>query len=67
MLKFIKHHMDTISGIGIYPLISFILFFSFFIAMLWWIRKVSTAHISHMSALPLLEDRPNPEPASHAN
>ena len=40
MLKFIKHHLDTISGIGIYPVISFLLFFGFFLAMLLWIRDV---------------------------
>ncbi|MBK6776309.1 MAG: c-type cytochrome [Flavobacteriales bacterium] len=60
MLKFIKHHLDTISGIGIYPVISFLLFFGFFLAMLIWIRKVSSAHIARMSALPLAEDRPEP-------
>ena len=31
MLKFIKHHMDTISGIGIYPVLSFVIFFTFFL------------------------------------
>ncbi len=30
MLKFIKHHMDTIAGIGIYPVVSFVIFFSIF-------------------------------------
>ncbi|MBK9193655.1 MAG: CcoQ/FixQ family Cbb3-type cytochrome c oxidase assembly chaperone [Flavobacteriales bacterium] len=65
MLKFIKHHLDTISGIGIYPVISFLLFFGFFLAMLLWIRKVSSAHIARMSALPLSEERPQPETGSH--
>ena len=58
MLKFIKHHMDTISGIGIYPVLSFVIFFTFFLGMLWWIRSVSKGHINHMSSLPLLEDQP---------
>lgn len=53
MLKFIKHHLDTISGVGIYPVISFVIFFVFFLAMLWWVRRVSRAHIAHMAALPL--------------
>ena len=58
MLKFIKHHLDTIAGVSIYPLISFVLFFSFFLLVLLWLRKVSHTHIAHMSDLPLA-DRPN--------
>jgi cytochrome c oxidase cbb3-type subunit IV len=67
MLKFIKHHLDTIAGVGIYPVISFLLFFGFFLAMLLWIRKVSSAHISRMSALPLTEDHTQPETGSHVH
>jgi hypothetical protein len=66
MLKFIKHHLDTIAGIGIFPLISFVLFFSFFLAMLWWVRSVSAAHITHMAELPLVKDTTSTEPRSHA-
>ena len=58
MLKFIKHHLDTIAGVGIYPLISFVLFFGFFLLMLLWLRKVGQGHIAHMSDLPLA-DLPN--------
>ncbi|MBK6370801.1 MAG: CcoQ/FixQ family Cbb3-type cytochrome c oxidase assembly chaperone [Flavobacteriales bacterium] len=67
MLKFIKHHMDTIAGIGIYPAISFVLFFSFFLGMLWWLRSVSQGHIAHMTALPLAEDHNINDRAHHAN
>ncbi|MBP6311263.1 MAG: CcoQ/FixQ family Cbb3-type cytochrome c oxidase assembly chaperone [Flavobacteriales bacterium] len=56
MLKFIKHHMDTIIGIGIYPLISFVLFFTFFVLMLIWLRKVGRSHVDHMAALPITEE-----------
>jgi len=55
MLKFIKHHLDTIDGVGIYPVISFVLFFGFFILVLLWLRKVSHTHIAHMSDLPLAD------------
>ncbi len=57
MLKFIKHHLDTIAGVGIYPAISFVLFFGFFLVMLLWVRKVSRTHIDHMAALPLSNER----------
>ncbi len=53
MLKFIKGHMDTIGGIEIYPLISFVIFFVFFFAVLTLVVKARKEHIDHMSALPL--------------
>jgi len=67
MLKFIKHHLDTIAGVGIYPLISFILFFGFFLAMLIWVRKVSRSHIDHMAALPLARESSPNETVHHAH
>ncbi|MFZ1333102.1 MAG: CcoQ/FixQ family Cbb3-type cytochrome c oxidase assembly chaperone [Flavobacteriales bacterium] len=48
--------MDTIIGIGIYPLISFVLFFTFFVLMLIWLRKVGRSHVDHMAALPITEE-----------
>ena len=30
MLKYIKHHLDTISGVEIYPIISLLLFFGLY-------------------------------------
>ena len=67
MLKFIKHHLDTINGVGIYPVISFVLFFTFFIAMLLWLRKVGRRHIDHMEALPLFDASTGNETCSNAN
>ncbi len=56
MLKFLKHHLDTISGIDIYPVLSFIVFFLFFLAVLWWVLTVRRSHIDHMAALPIATD-----------
>ncbi|WP_258102763.1 CcoQ/FixQ family Cbb3-type cytochrome c oxidase assembly chaperone [Marinoscillum sp. MHG1-6] len=53
MLKFIKHHMETITGIEIYPLISFIIFFAFFIGLTIYVIRVSKSHINYVSRLPL--------------
>lgn len=58
MLKFIKHHMDTIAGIGIYPVLSFVMFFSIFCIALLYVWKARPAHIDHMAAMPLT-DEPN--------
>lgn len=59
MLKFIKHHMDTIAGIGIYPVISFVIFFSVFLIALVLVRNASRSHIDHMASLPLAQDATN--------
>lgn len=53
MLKFIKHHMESISGIEIYPMISFLLFFTFFVLMLIYVVKVDKKRIARIAALPL--------------
>ncbi len=56
MLKFIKHNMETIVGIEIFPLISFIIFFSFFIGLLIYVARLSKPYIDKAGALPLEED-----------
>ena len=51
-----KEVLQSITGIAIYPLISFVIFFLFFLALLVYVLVVSRQHISAMSMLPLLED-----------
>lgn len=53
MLKFIKHHMETIGGIEIFPLISFLVFFAFFIAMIAWLVFCNKEEMNKVSHLPL--------------
>ncbi len=53
MLKFIKQHMETISGIEIYPLISLLIFFSFFLMLFWWVFTASKEYIDKVKQLPL--------------
>ena len=53
MLKFIKHHMETIAGIEVFPLISFLIFFTFFILVAIYIYKVDKKEIDEVSNLPL--------------
>jgi cytochrome c oxidase cbb3-type subunit IV len=53
MLKFIKYHMSSIGGIEIYPLISFIVFFVFFLIVAIWVFMESKESIAKMSNLPL--------------
>lgn len=62
MLKFIKGHMESIDGITIYPLISFIIFFVFFIAVTFYVITVKKSYIDEVSKIPLEDD--NPEDSS---
>lgn len=53
MLKFIKHHMENIAGIEIYPVISFVIFFVFFIALTVYVLKVDKNLFDDISKIPL--------------
>lgn len=53
MLKYIKQHLASISGIEIYPIISFLIFFLFFVGAAMLIMKADKKHIEKMSNLPL--------------
>lgn len=53
MLKFIKHNLDTIAGIDIFPIISFVIFFLFFIGLFVWVAKMNKTEIELISNLPL--------------
>lgn len=53
MLKFVKNHMDSMSGIEIYPIISLLIFFIFFIALFWWVLTAKKDYIDKMSEIPL--------------
>lgn len=53
MLKFVKHHMESITGIEIYPLISLIIFFSFFVILGWWVITAKKDYITEVSNIPL--------------
>ncbi len=53
MLKFIKNHMESITGIEIYPLISLLIFFTFFVILFWWVFTAKKDYIQKVSNLPL--------------
>ncbi len=57
MLKYIKHHMTSIDGIEIYPVISLLIFFIFFTLLIIYTLKMDKTHVEEMSDFPL-EDLP---------
>jgi cytochrome c oxidase cbb3-type subunit IV len=63
MLKYIKGHASSIEGIDIYPMISLLIFFLFFVAVLYYVKKMDKKSVQEISALPLDLDE-NPFPTS---
>lgn len=61
MLKFIKHNMETIVGIEIFPIISILIFFSFFVGLIIYVIRMKRSHVKTMEALPLEDDKANGE------
>lgn len=56
MLKFITGHMSTIDGISIYPVISFLIFFAFFILITYYVITMKKSYVDEVSHIPLDED-----------
>jgi len=53
MLKFIRQYADKIEGIEIYPIVSLLIFVTFFVAVLVYVRKMKQSSIDEMKQLPL--------------
>lgn len=59
MFKFIKGNLENIDGVSIYPMISLMIFFLFFVVLLWWVFTAKKAHIDEVSHIPLEDDSMN--------
>lgn len=62
MLKFVKNHMESITGIEIYPLISLLIFFTFFVLLFWWVLTAKKEYITQVSNIPLDNQQNNETP-----
>jgi cbb3-type cytochrome oxidase subunit 3 len=60
MLKYIKGNLENIDGVSIYPIISLLIFFVFFVALFWWVFTAKKEHINTVSNIPL-DINPNDE------
>lgn len=59
MFKYIKEHAASIDGISIYPVISLLIFFLFFIALLYYVKKMDKKRAEEMGKMPLdLHEQP---------
>ena len=59
MLKFVKGHLESIDSVQVYPIISLLIFFIFFIALLWWVFSMKKPYIKEVSNIPLENDKNN--------
>lgn len=59
-MKF-ENYLENITGIGIYPMFSLIVFFVFFVLLGWRVLKMDKKSIDELSNIPL-EDKINEEP-----
>lgn len=53
MLKYIKGHLTSIDGIEIFPIISLVIFFTFFVGMLIYLAKIDNKTVDNIKNIPL--------------
>jgi cytochrome c oxidase cbb3-type subunit 3 len=51
-----NHYLQSIEGVGIYPIFSLLVFFIFFMVLIVWMFRADKTHMEKMSELPLDED-----------
>lgn len=56
-----KNVLQSIDNIEIWPVISFVIFFLFFLCLLWWVFSTDKKLIQKIEALPLEDSLPQNE------
>ncbi len=59
MLRFIKGNLENIDNVQIYPMISLLIFFVFFVVLFYWVITAKKDHIAEVSNIPLEDDTNN--------
>ncbi|MCI4441904.1 MAG: cbb3-type cytochrome c oxidase subunit 3 [Lentimicrobium sp.] len=57
MFEQIKHNLETIEGIESYPIVALLIFFSFFVALAFWVFSYKKEKIDEMSHIPFNDDQ----------
>jgi cbb3-type cytochrome oxidase subunit 3 len=63
-MRFIKQHLESIAGVEIYPILSLLIFFIFFVGLAIYIFRVDRSFLNYMKNSPLElsgDDEPNTE------
>jgi cytochrome c oxidase cbb3-type subunit 4 len=53
MLSYIKNHLTSIDGIEIYPIVSLVIFFTFFVGLGIYILRADRSKIEEIKQIPL--------------
>ncbi len=53
MFKFIKQYAESIQNVQVYPMISLLIFFVFFVGLLWFVKKMDKQTVEILSNIPL--------------
>jgi cytochrome c oxidase cbb3-type subunit 4 len=57
MLSYIKGHLTSIDGIEIFPIISFLIFFTFFIGLTVYVVKMKRSRVDEIKNIPLEDEK----------
>jgi cytochrome c oxidase cbb3-type subunit IV len=57
MFEQIKHNMETIAGVAIFPILSLLIFFAFFVGLGFWVFSYKKEKITELSQMPLNDDQ----------
>jgi cytochrome c oxidase cbb3-type subunit 4 len=52
MFEQIKHNMETIAGVAIFPILSLLIFFTFFVGLGIWVYFYKKEKIDELSRIP---------------
>lgn len=58
-----KNVLQSIDNIQIWPVVSFVIFFIFFLCLLWWVFTADRSYIENMSSMPIddgMQDKETP-------
>jgi cbb3-type cytochrome oxidase subunit 3 len=53
MFEQVKHNMETIAGVAIYPILSLLIFFIFFVGLGLWVFSYKKEKLEEISQIPL--------------
>ncbi len=60
-----KNILQSIDNVAVWPIISFVIFFLFFLMLLWWVFTVNKKFIDYMSKMPMEDIVSNPKTSDH--
>jgi hypothetical protein len=56
MIKSLKGIMGSIDGVEVYPIVSLLVFFIFFVVLAWYVITMNKKHVEKMKQVPLEKD-----------